>query len=85
MSAETIAVHMPTPALGPSLGVAPSGTWMCTSCSLWKSGLIPNEVAPLWSIELRPGAGREEHAAYRVHRDRGDDTAAVMWRMVTGG
>ncbi len=47
--------------------------------------MIPNEVAPLWSIELRPGAGREEHAAYRVHRDRGDDTAAVMWRMVTGG
>jgi inner membrane protein len=47
--------------------------------------MIPNEVAPLWSIELRPGAGREEHAAYRVHRERGDDTAAVMWRMVTGG
>ena len=31
--ADTIAVSMPTPALGPSFGVAPSGTctW-CTSC-----------------------------------------------------
>ena len=31
VSAETSAVHMPMPALGPSFGVAPSGTWMCTS------------------------------------------------------
>ena len=47
--------------------------------------LIPNEVAPLWSIELRPEAHRDEHAAYRVHRDREDDTVTQMWRMVTGG
>ena len=26
--ADTSAVHMPTPALGPSFGVAPSGMWM---------------------------------------------------------
>jgi hypothetical protein len=32
VSAETRAVHMATPALGPSFGVAPSGTWMCRSC-----------------------------------------------------
>ena len=31
VSADTSAVAMPIPALGPSLGVAPSGTWMCTS------------------------------------------------------
>ena len=31
VSAETSAVHIPTPALGPSLGVAPSGTWIWTS------------------------------------------------------
>jgi len=47
--------------------------------------MIPNEVAPLWSIELRPEAGREEHAAYRVHRDTGEGRAALMWNMVTGG
>lgn len=47
--------------------------------------LIPNEVAPLWSIELRPGAAREQHAAYRVHREASDERAALMWHMVTGG
>lgn len=46
--------------------------------------MIPNEVAPLWSIELRPGAGRHEHAAYRVHRDTGDNRAALLWGMLTG-
>jgi inner membrane protein len=46
--------------------------------------LIPNEVDPLWSIELRPGAAREEHAAYRVHRDTGGNRIGTMWGMVTG-
>ena len=46
--------------------------------------MIPNEVDPLWSIELRPGAGLEQHAAYRVHRDGGPDRLNDMWRMVTG-
>ena len=31
VNTETSAVHMATPALGPSFGVAPSGTWICTS------------------------------------------------------
>ena len=47
--------------------------------------MIPNEVAPLWSIELRPTAGHEEHAAYRVHRGVSDGRAALMWDMITGG
>jgi inner membrane protein len=47
--------------------------------------VIPNEVAPLWSIELRPGAGPLEHAAYLVHRNVGDNQAALMWNMVAGG
>ena len=46
--------------------------------------MIPNEVAPLWSIELHPEAGREAHAAYRVHRDTGGGRLALMWAMVTG-
>jgi inner membrane protein len=46
--------------------------------------MIPNQVAPLWSIELRPGAGREEHAAYRVHREVGNNRPALMWSMVAG-
>jgi inner membrane protein len=47
--------------------------------------LIPNEVAPLWSIELRPEAGQQEHAAYRTHRETSEGRAALMWSMVTGG
>jgi inner membrane protein len=46
--------------------------------------MIPNEVDPLWSIELRPGAALEDHAAYRVHRDAGPDRFGTMWRMITG-
>jgi inner membrane protein len=46
--------------------------------------MIPNELAPLWSIELRPGAGSDEHAAYLVHRDAGGGRAAQMWRMLSG-
>ena len=34
VSTETSAVVMAMPALGPSLGVAPSGRWMCMS-SFW--------------------------------------------------
>lgn len=47
--------------------------------------IIPNEMAPLWSIELSPEAAPDEHAAYRVHRDDVEGRAARMWGMVTGG
>jgi inner membrane protein len=47
--------------------------------------IIPNELAPLWSIELRPDAASDEHAAYLVHRDAGSGRAQHMWRMLTGG
>ena len=46
--------------------------------------MIPNEVAPLWSIELRPDALRGEHVAYLVHRETGGGRAALMWSMVAG-
>lgn len=46
--------------------------------------MVPNEVAPLWSIELRPEAGRHEHVAYRTHRDTGENRATLMWGMVFG-
>jgi inner membrane protein len=47
--------------------------------------IIPNELAPLWSIELRRGARFDEHAHYLVHRDAGGDRASLMWRMLSGG
>jgi inner membrane protein len=46
--------------------------------------MIPNELAPLWSIELRRGARADEHASYLVHRDAGGNRAALMWRMLSG-
>ena len=46
--------------------------------------MIPNELAPLWSIELRRGAGPLEHAKYLVHRDTGEDRVALLWRMLSG-
>lgn len=46
--------------------------------------LVPNEVAPLWSLELDPAAGGDEHAAYRVHREAERDSAGRVWRMVVG-
>lgn len=46
--------------------------------------MIPNEVAPLWSIELRPAAGQDEHAIYHVHRDPGKGRVARMWNMLSG-
>jgi inner membrane protein len=45
--------------------------------------MLPNEVAPLWSIELHPGAGKKEHASYLVHRDTGTGKLAQMWRMLS--
>jgi inner membrane protein len=47
--------------------------------------LVPNELAPLWSIELKPGAGTTDHAAYRTHRSTSGDEGALMWQMLTGG
>jgi len=45
--------------------------------------LLPNEIDPLWSIELRQGAGRWDHALYRVHRDADPDRARKLWDMIT--
>jgi len=46
--------------------------------------MLPHEVAPLWSIELRPEAERGEHAAYLVHRDGGSGRLARLWSMLSG-
>ena len=44
--------------------------------------MIPNELTPLWSIELRPGAAATAHAAYLVHRQSEGDPLARMWAML---
>ena len=42
LKVEIIAVAIVIPADGPSLGIAPSGTWICKSLCLKTSGLISN-------------------------------------------
>ena len=44
-SALAIAVAIVMPALGPSLGIAPSGKWTWTSILFWKSFDRPNVPA----------------------------------------
>ena len=47
--------------------------------------LVPNELAPLWSIELKQDAGPLDHVAYMTHRDLNDERKATMGAMLTGG
>lgn len=44
--------------------------------------MLPNDIAPLWSIELREDAGRQDHVQYRTHRDPGSDSISVLWEML---
>jgi len=46
--------------------------------------LLPNEVAPLWSLELHPQALPDAHASYLVHRQGRADTSARLWHMLSG-
>ncbi len=45
--------------------------------------MLPNEIAPLWSIELSPAAGPDAHVAYRVHRDAAGESADQLWKMLS--
>jgi inner membrane protein len=47
--------------------------------------LVPNELAPLWSIKLRRGASAGEHAAYQTHRDASGNERELIWDMMMGG
>mgnify|MGYP002854700445 CR=1 FL=1 len=46
--------------------------------------MIPNEMAPLWSIELQPGASSDQHVAYRVHRNAKGSPVQRLWYMLAG-
>lgn len=45
--------------------------------------LLPDQIAPLWSIELNPQAGRRDHAAYRTHREGSADVSERLWQMIS--
>lgn len=46
---------------------------------------VPNEISPLWSLELRPDAIPAAHAAYLTHRDNPRASFSRLWRMIVNG
>lgn len=46
--------------------------------------MVPNELAPLWSIELRRDASAEDHVSYETHRDSSDGQSSTLWEMLFG-
>ncbi|TXS95663.1 metal-dependent hydrolase [Parahaliea maris] len=46
--------------------------------------LLPNEIAPLWSIQLDPAAGDASHVGYITHRDGGGRQGNALWAMLSG-
>ena len=46
--------------------------------------LVPNKMAPLWSIQLQPRASSIDHAEYRTHRNTTGGEGAAIWEMMTG-
>lgn len=45
--------------------------------------MLPNQVAPLWSIELSPDAAPGTHVSYLTHRGSGTDSVRELWAMFT--
>jgi len=45
--------------------------------------LLPNDINPLWSIQLDPNAPADTHAAYVAQRRNAGESGATLWRMIT--
>ena len=43
---------------------------------------VPNEVSPLFSIELAPDAGPGEHVRYRTDREQAREQFGRLWRLL---
>lgn len=46
--------------------------------------MLPNEIRPLWSIRLRPGAAPGEHVEWLTQREGGRERAGELWVMILG-
>lgn len=44
---------------------------------------VPNEVTPLWSIEISPDAAPDAHVVYATDRSRAREDMRTLWRMAT--
>jgi len=45
--------------------------------------LLPDEINALWSIELDPAAGPDQHARYRTHRGDSGDALSRLWQLIS--
>lgn len=43
---------------------------------------VPNEIRPLWSVEVSPTAELDTHAAYRTHRENPRESFGRLWQML---
>lgn len=43
---------------------------------------VPNEIRPLWSVEISPTAELDAHAAYRTHRENPRESFDRLWKML---
>ena len=46
--------------------------------------LLPNEINPLWGIDLSPTALPAEHVAFISNRDASPERMAIFWAMLSG-
>ena len=44
---------------------------------------VPNEISPLWSINVSPRAKPNEHATYRTHRENAKESLDRFWQMLS--
>ncbi|MEQ9109292.1 MAG: metal-dependent hydrolase [Rhodospirillaceae bacterium] len=44
---------------------------------------LPNEIGPLWSLEVSPNADSNAHALYQTHRDNPQQNFKRLWQMLT--
>jgi len=44
--------------------------------------IVPNQINPLWSIQLSPYANKEEHVQYVVERESTDDSRGLFYKMI---
>ena len=70
MISDASAVAIVTPALGPSLGIAPAGTWMWRSCSANQSSAEPGRELAV--VRAHPRERRLRGLAHHVAELAGD-------------
>ncbi len=44
---------------------------------------VPNEIDPLWSLELAPDVGGSAHAIYQTHRENPRESFGRLWELLT--